>query len=591
MDGRGTGDNGSSGRNVHKFKPDKEQAKPSRRLRYEGDPPPIGGGGMPKPDKKAVGGEKRIEKSKLHMEKSGDKLDAAREKLAAQKPVKKPGAAKTTIHATKAEAWGYVHGKIHQVEDENAGVAAAHRAELAGESALRDTSRFVKRRIRTRPERRVRTFQKQSIKATADHNYRVLTQEQPELRKNALSRYLYRKRIKKKYQKQVRDAAAKAAKKTAEKTGQAAVTAVKKVGGAVVNFVKSHPIISLILILVIFLIVSLQSCTSGVIGIGNGIFGSVAAAVYPSDDAEMLAAEDAYAGMETALQYELDNYPRLHSGYDEYHYDLDDIGHDPYVLISILSALHEGAWTLRDVQGALSALFDMQYTLTETVTVETRYRTETDTVIDLITNESYEVSVDVPYNYYICTVTLDNFNLSHLPIYIMGEDALSRYALYMATLGCRPDLFPVHLYPRASTYKEYGRYDVPQEYLDADPVFAAMLEEAEKYLGYPYIWGGYNPNTSFDCSGFVSWVINHSGWNVGRLDAQGLCNICTSVSAASARPGDLAFFVGTYDTPGVSHVGIYVGDGMLLHAGDPIGYISIAGSYYQSHLLGYGRLP
>ncbi len=168
------------------------------------------------------------------------------------------------------------------------------------------------------------------------------------------------------------------------------------------------------------------------------------------------------------------------------------------------------------------------------------------------------------YDYYICTVTLDNFNLSHLPIYIMGEDKVSRYSLYMATLGNRPDLFPGSSYVGKYTSPPEG-YEVPGEYLD-DETFAAMLSEAEKFLGYPYVWGGSSPATSFDCSGFVSWVVNHSGWNVGRLGAQGLYNICTRTS--SPRPGDLVFFKGTYDTPGVSHCGIYVGDGMMLHCGD-----------------------
>ena len=257
-----------------------------------------------------------------------------------------------------------------------------------------------------------------------------------------------------------------------------------------------------------------------------------------------------------------------------------------------MSAWHDGAWTLADVQGTLSMLFGMQYTLTETVTVEVRYRIETytDTWTDEDGNEQSDTyDVEVPYNYYICTVTLDNFNLSHLPIYIMGEEKLSRFALYTATLGNRPDLFPVWLYPHASTYQEYGKHDIPQEYMDADPVFAAMMAEALKFRGYPYIWGGYCPATSFDCSGLVSWVLNHSGWNIGRLDAQGLYNICTPVSAANARLGDLVFFVGTYDTPGISHVGIYVGDGFIFHAGHPIGFASINTSYYQSHLYAYGR--
>lgn len=218
--------------------------------------------------------------------------------------------------------------------------------------------------------------------------------------------------------------------------------------------------------------------------------------------------------------------------------------------------------------------------------VETRYRTETST--DPETGET--TSEEVPYDYYICYVTLDNFDLSHLPVYIMGEDQVSMYAVYMATLGNRPDLFPQSEYPNASTRQDYLDYDVPPEALE-DEVFAAMLAEAEKYLGYPYVWGGSSPSTSFDCSGFVSWVINHSGWDVGRLGAQGLCNICTPVSSANAKPGDLIFFKGTYDTPGVSHVGIYVGNGMMIHCGSPISYASINTSYWQSHFYQFGRLP
>jgi hypothetical protein len=205
------------------------------------------------------------------------------------------------------------------------------------------------------------------------------------------------------------------------------------------------------------------------------------------------------------------------------------------------------------------------------------------------TGETIDDSYEEAYDYYICSVKLENFNLSHLPIYIMGEQQLSRYALFMATLGNRPDLFPVYLYPHASEYKEYGKHDIPQEYLDADPVFAAMIAEAEKYCGMPYIWGGYCPATSFDCSGFVSWILNSCGWNVGRLGAQGLYGVCTPVSAANARPGDLVFFHSTYDAPGITHVALYVGDSYILHAGSPIGYASIDTSYWQAHLYGFGR--
>ena len=301
----------------------------------------------------------------------------------------------------------------------------------------------------------------------------------------------------------------------------------------------------------------------------------------------MLGVEDAYSEMEADLQYELDHYESLHSGYDEYHYDLDEIKHDPYVLVSILTAYHQGEWTLDEVQGTLAMLFEKQYILTELVEVETRYRTETDTWTDEEGN-SHTDTYEVPYDYYICYVTLENFDLSHVPVYIMSEEQLSLYAVYMSTLGNRPDLFAGH--PNAAGREDYLDYDVPPEALE-DETFAAMLAEAEKYLGFPYVWGGSSPSTSFDCSGFVSWVINHSGWDVGRLGAQGLCDICTPVSAANARPGDLVFFKGTYDTPGVSHCGIYVGNSMMIHCGSPISYANINSSYWQSHFYTFGRLP
>lgn len=285
--------------------------------------------------------------------------------------------------------------------------------------------------------------------------------------------------------------------------------------------------------------------------------------------------------MEAELQNYLDTYESTHD-YDEYHYDLDEIEHDPYVLLSIISAWHEGEWTLDEVQDTLQMLFDRQYILTEDVVVEVRYRTETRT-----DSEGNDYDVEVPYNYYICTVTLSNENLSHLPVYIMGEEQLSRYALYMATLGNRPDLFPSSDYVGKYT-GDLVEHEVPEEYL-ADETFSALLTEAEKYIGYPYVWGGSSPSISFDCSGYLSWVLNQCGWNVGRLGAQGLYNYCTPTS--SPQPGDLVFFVGTYDTPGVSHCGLYVGDGWMLHCGDPISYANLNSSYWQSHFYAYGRLP
>ena len=243
-------------------------------------------------------------------------------------------------------------------------------------------------------------------------------------------------------------------------------------------------------------------------------------------------------------------------------------------------------------------LFGKQYILTETVETETRYRTETRTGTRTVTDpetgetttEEYEYEVQVPYTYYICNVKLENFNLSHVPVYIMGEETLSLYAAYMSTLGNREDLFPTSSYVEKYTNPPQT-YDIPASALE-DETFAAFITEAEKYIGYPYVWGGSNPNTSFDCSGFVSWALTESGvCNTGRLGAQGLYNISTPVSSANARPGDLIFFTGTYDTPGVSHVGIYVGGGKMLHCGDPIQYADINTSYWQSHFYAFGRPP
>jgi len=597
----------TSGRNVQRTA---DRVKPSGRLRWEDAPQredapaPAADTGEAVPnlmdgdvsmedvadvplltDKKAVREADKLTKFKLRMEKSGDKLDAAHDKLAAQKPIKKPGAIKTVGRLAGAEAWTAVHGKLYQAERENVGIKAAHRTELAGETVLRGGTRFVKKRMRTRPARRVRKWERKNIKATADHAFRQTLQEHPELKKNAVARYAQKRRIKKQYQKQAQEAA-KVTKRAAEK---AAVTT-EKIAKSVVGFVKRHPVGALVALALVLLLVLLQSCMGMMLSAGNGAIGAIGASTFPSEDSEMLAAEAAYAGMEADLQYELDNYASLHPGSDEYRFDLDAIEHDPYVLIALLSAWHDGAWTLAEVQGTLTMLFGQQYTLTETVAVEVRYRTETSTYTDPETGETYEDTYEVAYNYYICSVTLDNFNLSHLPVFIMGEDKVGRYALYMATLGNRPDLFPAFLYPHASTVKEYTDYDIPPEYL-ADETFAAIITEAAKYLGYPYVWGGSSPKTSFDCSGFVSWVINHSGWNVGRLGSDGLWSICTPVSSANVRPGDLIFFHSTYDTPLTSHVGIYVGDGMMIHCGGPISYANINTNYWQNHFFGFGRLP
>ena len=516
--------------------------------------------------------------SKLRMEKRGEKLDAAREKLAKQKPPKKPGAVKRLAHTTGHGVHGFVHGKLYEVEHENVGTEGAHRSELAAESVYRFGRRKLRKAIREHPAKAVERAESKHIKATADYYYRKTVEEHPEMQESgAVSRYLQKQKIKRQYAKQAREAArqtAKAAEGTASVTG--------KLTEKVSAYIKEHPGGLLLLLAAFLLLVVLQSCMSSLVTVGNGVAGAIGASTYAAEDADLLRAEAAYCALEDELQRYLDTYTRTHD-YDEYHFDLDTIEHDPYVLLSIVCALHEGEWTLDEVRGTLQMLFDRQYILTEDVVVEVRYRTVTRT-----DSEGNDYEVEVPYNYYICYVTLENFNLSHVPVYMMSEEQLSMYALYMSTLGNRPDLFPSSGYIGKYITNRPPEHEVPESYLD-DETFAAILKEAEKYLGFPYVWGGSSPSTSFDCSGFVSYVYNQCGWSFGRLGAQGLYNICSRTS--SPRPGDLVFFVGTYDTAGISHVGIYVGDGWMLHCGDPISYANLNSSYWQSHLYAYGRLP
>ena len=534
----------------------------------------------PKSKFRAKSQQEQTAESKLRMEKRGEQLDKAKKKLAKQKPPKKSGPVKKAGRAAGATVHGYVHGKLYEVEHENVGTESAHRSELVGEAALRSTSRYVKKQIREHPAKAVQKAESRHIKATADYQYRATVEAHPEMQKGgAVSRYIQKQKIKRQYAKQAQEAAKQTAK-AAEKT---AVTT-EKLAARAVAFVKRHPVGVLLFLACFLLLVLMQSCMSSAVTIGNGVVGAIGASTYAAEDADLRGAEAAYCGLEAELQDYLDSYESTHD-YDEYHFELDDIEHDPYVLLSIISAIHEGAWTVDEVQGTLQMLFEKQYILTETVVTERRYYLETDTWTDEEGN-THTDTYRVYYDYYICTVTLENFNLSHLPIYIMGEDQLSRYALYMSALGNRPDLFPSSPYVAKYT-ADPVEHEIPEAYL-ADETFAAILEEAKKYIGYPYVWGGYKPSTSFDCSGFVSYVYNQCGWDFGRLGAQGLYNISSRTS--SPRPGDLVFFTGTYDTPGVSHVGIYVGDGWMLHCGDPIGYANLNTSYWQSHFYAYGRL-
>ena len=487
-----------------------------------------------------------------------------------------------------------VHREIRQSEEDNVGVESAHRLEETGEGVYR-AGRSAYRSHQLKPYRRAERAEARADRANLSALNKEAQRQNPQLSSNPYSRWQQKRAIKKEYAAAKAGTGAKNTVKASETTAKAAKRAAedsKKAATFVARHKKGFLAVAGIAAALLLLFTGMSSCSVLLQGAG----GSAGAATYPAEDADILAAEAQYCGMEADLRQYLNTYESTH-GYDEYHYELDEIQHDPYVLISALSALRGDEWTIDDVQDDLAMLFEKQYILTETVTTETRYYTETrygsypytDPETGETVDVSYEYEVDVPYTYYICTVTLENFNLSHVPVYIMSQDQLSLYAMYMGTLGNRADLFPSSGYVGKYT-GEYETYEIPAEALE-DEHFAAIMTEAEKYLGYPYVWGGSSPSTSFDCSGFVSWVINHSGWDVGRLGSDSLYYLCTPVSKANARPGDLIFFERTYDTPMTSHVGIYVGDGMMIHCGDPIQYASIETSYWQSHFFGFGRLP
>ena len=543
-------------------------------------------------------------------EKRADRLDAAKSALPQKRVIAKAtvydeakGKTRSKLHFEKVEkhppklkpnpasrpvqeAGLYLHGKIHEVEQENVGVEGGHKAEELAERQAGKALRNARRRHKLKPYRAAAKAERKSMAANAEFVYQKSLRDNPELAQavtNPISRLWQKQHIKREYAKAARAAgrgAAGSAKTTASAARKAAEKG-KQAASLVARHWKGALLIGGVGLLLMLIMGGLQSCTAMFGSAGTGL----AATSYLSEDSDMLGAEAAYAGMEADLQYELDHYETLHPGHDEYRFELDEIGHDPYVLTSILSALHNGVFTLEEVQGDLAMLFEQQYILTQTVETEIRYRTETST-----DSEGNEYEEEVPYTYYICNVTLENRDLSHLPVSLMDEEALSLYAAYMQTLGNRPDLFPSGSYPNASTVKEPTYYEIPPEALK-DEAFAAMIAEAEKYVGFPYVWGGSSPSTSFDCSGFISWVVNHSGWNVGRQTAQGLYSLCTPVSPEQARPGDLVFFVGTYDTAGMSHVGLYVGNSVMLHCGNPISYTNLNSSYWQQHFYCYGRLP
>ena len=514
-----------------------------------------------------------------------EKLEQLEAKIPVKNGTEKPRPKSKLQHAVRDAPAKAVrsaaHREIQKSEDDNVGVESVHKLEEAAEQTVRAVE-TAHRSHQLKPYRSADRAEARADSANLDALQKQAQQQSPELQSNPYSRWQQKRAIKKEYAAakagggtvRASEVTAKAAKRAAEDT--------KKASEWIAEHKKGFLIALAILLVALFLLNIASSCSVLV----EGGVTALGVSTYPSEDSDMLAAEAQYCAMEAELQSKLDNYEATHD-YDEYHFDLGEIRHDPYVLISALTALKGGAWTLDEVQSELQMLFDKQYILTETVETEIRYRPETRHDED---GDPY--TVQVPYEYTICTVTLENFDLSHVPVYVMSEDQLALYASYMATLGNRPDLFGDSDYVnRYYGNGSGGSYDIPPEALE-DEAFAAIIKEAEKYLGFPYVWGGSSPATSFDCSGFVSYVYNNCGigWSFGRLSAEGIRQICSYVSPADAKPGDLIFFEKTYNTTGASHIGIYVGNHTMLHCGDPIQYTSISSDYWQSHFLQFGRL-
>ena len=467
---------------------------------------------------------------------------------------------------------------LRQDEDDSNAADMAHGVQKTTDTGIR-SAKYARRKSKLKPYKKVEKAEKQADKANIKAlNKQAKNKARTEgVKSSPYSKWQQKRAIKNEYVK------AKHGKATTKKASDITKNVSKELAQKsrkTAEFVVKHgkPF------LIIGLIAGLFILISGTISSCSVMFESSSSAIisctYPSSDEAMLGAEQKYKDLEAELQNTISNYESTHA-YDEYVYEIDSIEHDPYVLISTLTAMHEGEWTLEEVESDISMLFERQYVLEETVRTEQRTRR--------VENSDGTTSEET-YNYNICTVKLTNNNLAHIPSEVLSTDQLELYAAYMQVLGNRPDLFGDSVYVDKYINSDYASYQIPPEAL-SDAKFAAMIKEAEKYLGYPYVWGGASPSTSFDCSGFVSWVVNHSGWNFGRLTAEGLRQKCVRVSPENAKPGDLIFFEKTYNTAGASHVGIYVGNGMMIHCGDPIQYASVNSNYFRSHFMMYGRLP
>ena len=491
----------------------------------------------------------KAEHAREKLGKAREKLDKTEAKRAAKKP---PGLAKKAVRGARTEAWFYVHNKIHEVEHENVGVEGAHKSELVAEAGARKLTRYAKRRWQEHPARKVAKWERKDIKARANVDFQKMASEHPELASNPLSRVQQKWKLKRRYSKEAK-AAAKQGAKVAKKTAAASGTATRRAA----QFVTRHPVAVLILLLLLLLCFLVSAVSSIFPTLGSGLANALSGTSYASEDTDLLGVDEDYTALENELAQTVANIESTHPGYDEYRYSVDEIGHNPYELASYFSAKYH-VYFREQVQDELREIFEAQYELTLTEEVEIRYRTETST--DPETGET--TTEEVPYEYYILNVTLTNKTLPAVILPRLNEQQREIYTVMQQLKGNKPYLWEGIYNGGEDTGPSY---EIPGEALD-DPAFAALMEEATKYIGWPYVWGGSSPSTSFDCSGFVCWVYTASGvHNLPRTTAQGIYNQCAIISPSEAKPGDIIFFTGTYDSPGpVSHVGIVRPEGRKL---------------------------
>lgn len=502
---------------------------------------------------------------------------------------KKPGNLAADALSAKA------HQSVRNADqDNNSGVEAAHFTEGSAEGAARAGSRFQYGR-KLRQYKKLERLEKKGNKDAVDSIFAERMKSDPQAGSNLFSRWRQKQAIKKEYA--AAKAGAAAAENTASGTAKAAQGTVS-ITEKTFQFVQSHSHIIIgiaaVGLLVLVIAGSVSSCSVLINGGGNVVLGTS----YTAEDEDLKGVETDYTKLEDKLRKQIDRIETDHPGYDEYRYNLAEIGHNPYELASLLTVEFEN-YTRSQVQARLQSIFEAQYELKleEKVEIRTRKETRVGYRYNPITGtgHTYTYQVTVQYEYKILNVTLLNRGVDYVARNSgLTDDQLQRYEVTLECRGNRDDLFAGIAFATpdgAGSSGEYQDYDIPGEAL-TDEKFRKMITEAEKYLGYPYVWGGSSPSTSFDCSGFVSWVINHcgNGWNVGRQTANGLMGKCDIIPKSEAKPGDLIFFQKTYNTSGASHVGIYVGNGMMIHCGSPISYASIETSYWRQHYYCMGRI-